>query len=639
MKSDNKLYLGGLIALSVSISPVRPLVEGADAHGEAAAPHIAAAHAGGGAPHMAAPQAPHMAAPHMAAPRMAAPHMAAPHMAAPHMEAPHTAAPHMEASHMAAPHMETSHMAAPHMETSHMVAPHMETSHMAAPHMEASHMAAPHMETSHMAAPHMEASHMVAPHVETQSHSQSARMEEGQAPRAEGRAEEGGFGGHATESEFNRSAAAHENLGRMNPSRSAAEYAHMEPQARDRAFNGMAPAERAQTISRMNPEERAESMYKMTPEQRAETMSHMSPALRSSFIGPAGEHSLGREASESARANAESEHQARIPGGAHVPGREGAGAVSRGSIFEHGNASNRIPGAPRYANPRHVGQIAGEPAISPHGSGELAWRGNEAELPHAGDARSGRAGAIDPGGYIRQGGGVSPRITPAFAQQQFASFVPNYAALANANAANMIGNPAAWPWTLPAYSPGWFSNWNGPWSWPNNWYNGGGWGSYGGFPPSWDPGYCGYGGILSLLANIIPWGLNSEDGWVPYLHYYSGYTLDGTRYPSNYYAPNGYTPTHYVFNVVTGEFYAPGVGYLDHLPADYTAPITVAVQESVPMYNVSGQTDGYKVEAFNYNAFWDANAQAYGFYNYRQQFQYLTFPWLSSWQGNYIEGG
>jgi hypothetical protein len=78
---------------------------------------------------MAAPAAPHMAAPHMAAP--AAPHMAAPHFAAPpHVAAPHIAAP---AHNMATPHGGPR-FAAPHG------APHAIT--QSAPRHEAPHIAA-----------------------------------------------------------------------------------------------------------------------------------------------------------------------------------------------------------------------------------------------------------------------------------------------------------------------------------------------------------------------------------------------------------------------------------------------------------------------------------------------------------------
>ena len=134
------------------------------------------------------------------------------------------------------------------------------------------------------------------------------------------------------------------------------------------------------------------------------------------------------------------------------------------------------------------------------------------------------------------------------------------------------------------------------------------------------------------LADLFPWGMNSDLGWVPYQNYYDGYTIDGETYPANYFAANGYCPTHYVFIVATGQFQFPG-GFVDSLPPGYTAPITVSVQESVPNYNFLGQIVGYKFQTFNYNAYWNEQHQAYGYYDYREQFHWLTFPWLRSWSG------
>jgi len=36
-------------------------------------------------------------------------------------------------------------------------------------------------------------------------------------------------------------------------------------------------------------------------------------------------------------------------------------------------------------------------------------------------------------------------------------------------------------------------------------------------------------------------------------------------------------------------------------------------------------------ETFYYNAAWDQNAQAYGYYDYRGGFHWVTFPWLNTW--------
>ena len=101
----------------------------------------------------------------------------------------------------------------------------------------------------------------------------------------------------------------------------------------------------------------------------------------------------------------------------------------------------------------------------------------------------------------------------------------------------------------------------------------------------------------------------------------------------NYFAANGYCPTPYMFNVSSGQFWCPGQGYTDSLPENYHAPISVAVEESVPQYNFQGQAVGYKVQTFHYNAYWNEQNQAYGYYDYRQQYHWVTFPWLHSWVG------
>ena len=135
-----------------------------------------------------------------------------------------------------------------------------------------------------------------------------------------------------------------------------------------------------------------------------------------------------------------------------------------------------------------------------------------------------------------------------------------------------------------------------------------------------------------MLGNLFsPWGTNSNLGWIPNLNYYNGYDWNNQAYPCNYFALNGFCPTQDVFDVSNGQFWQPGVGYVDSLPYGYQAPITVAVQESVPEYAPDGQIMGYQLQNFYYNAFWDPNAQAYGYYDYQQQFHWVTFPWLNSW--------
>jgi hypothetical protein len=119
-------------------------------------------------------------------------------------------------------------------------------------------------------------------------------------------------------------------------------------------------------------------------------------------------------------------------------------------------------------------------------------------------------------------------------------------------------------------------------------------------------------------------------GWAN-LGYYTGYWYNGATYPAFYYAPEGFCPTPYLFYAESGEFWEPGFGYSDYLPYGYHQPITVAVNEIVPVYDAYGDVIDYRQETFYYNAFWDDNAQAYGFYDYRGAFHWLTYPWLQSW--------
>jgi hypothetical protein len=120
-------------------------------------------------------------------------------------------------------------------------------------------------------------------------------------------------------------------------------------------------------------------------------------------------------------------------------------------------------------------------------------------------------------------------------------------------------------------------------------------------------------------------------GWAN-LGYYTGYWWGGSTYPQCYYAPDGYCPTPWLFYPGYGQFWQPGIGYCDYLPNGYNAPITIAVQEIVPVYNARGQIMDYRPETFQYNAYWDPRAQAYGYYDYRGAFHWTTFPWLRSWE-------
>lgn len=297
------------------------------------------------------------------------------------------------------------------------------------------------------------------------------------------------------------------------------------------------------------------------------------------------------------------------------------GIAHQAGNFGQGRLQNRtaVPAPSLFANPRPVNEV--RPGISSYRSQRagqpLSWAHASPNIPRPGNRILGREGAIDPGGYLRAASSPSPNITPGFARQQFASVMPNYQAIANYNNRHLVADRANWPWQLPPYASGWFNGYNrNPWSWPQ---------------PNlgWTNGFGMFGG----LSNFWPWGINNNLPWVPDLNYYNGYYWNNQNYACDYFASNGFCPTPYVFNVGLGQFWQPGVGYFDSLPYGYEAPITVAVQEIVPEYDQYGQIIGYQRQNFYYNAFWDSNAQCYGYYDYRQQFHWLTFPWLNSWNG------
>jgi hypothetical protein len=276
-----------------------------------------------------------------------------------------------------------------------------------------------------------------------------------------------------------------------------------------------------------------------------------------------------------------------------------------------------VPAASMFANPRPVGEV--RPGASGFKSvregAPLSYAHGASDIPRVGNRMLGRQGAIDPGGYLRAPHAPSGLINPRFARQQFAAVMPSYQAIANFNNRHLIADRGSWPWQLPAYAPGWFNGY-GPnaWSWPQ---------------PNlgWANGFGMFGG----LASLCPWGINNNLPWIPDMNYYNGYYWNNQDYPCDYFATNGFCPTPYVFNVGQGQFWQPGGGYFDSLPYGYQAPITVAVQEVVPSYDQNGQIIGFQKENFYYNAFWDPNAQAYGYYDYQQQFHWVTFPWLNSW--------
>lgn len=428
----------------------------------------------------------------------------------------------------------------------------------------------------------------------------------------------------------------------ITPTRAAAEYKQMNPGQRDSLMSRMGADQRAATMNRLNPEQKAEAMYKMSPSQRAETLSRMSPESRTAFMGPQGAR-LGTNAEARPNAGGNLRRNLAVGAGVAAVGALGASrminrnenpaAMERGNAAENrstnlsGTRGERAVGQREpFTNPRTTNR-GGEANFSPRAGGRLTYGAGATRIPHGGDTRSGLPGSFDPGGYLRGAPSGSHFLNAQYARSQFASANPNFASVAAANYQNAVQNRASWPWQLPPYAPGWFNgNPNNYW-WQTGWNNG--W-SYG---PSW---YNGWGGSLPwwmALADVLPWGMNSQLDWVPYQSYYNGYTYDNETYPMNYFGQNGYCPTQYVFDVASGQFWVPGRGYTDYLPNGYHAPISVAVEESVPQYNVQGQIVGYRLQKFHYNAYWNDQQQAYGYYDYRQQFHWLTFPWLNSWSG------
>jgi hypothetical protein len=170
----------------------------------------------------------------------------------------------------------------------------------------------------------------------------------------------------------------------------------------------------------------------------------------------------------------------------------------------------------------------------------------------------------------------------------------------------------------------------------NNWNNYDGWNN-------WNDDYANaqpfYGdnislGPLSFLDNVFGGAINNGNGskdWLSNLLYFNGYSMAGNTYPANYFAMNGYTPTPFVFNVASGQFWQPGVGYADYLPTNYQAPITVSVQEVVPSFDQQQNIAEYQPQTFYYNAYWDPDANSFGYYDYRSKFHWVTFPWLASY--------
>jgi hypothetical protein len=237
--------------------------------------------------------------------------------------------------------------------------------------------------------------------------------------------------------------------------------------------------------------------------------------------------------------------------------KRASGAVSRPSSFAN----------PRKGSPVKSGS---KPRITSTRPQKLAYRSGAGSTPRAGRLGTGRAGIVDPGGYVRTAQKGTGTMDRSHIQQQLKS-ISNYENNLSNNNRSRISNRG---------------------SWPNH----------------WNPGAGSAG-----------------------LGYYPSYSWNGTNYPFSYYALSGYCPTPYLFMLESGAFWQPGLGYADSLPYGYNQPMSIGVDEVVPAYDAHGHIIGYRDEMFYYNACWDPNAQAYGYYDYRGGFHWLTFPWLNTW--------
>jgi hypothetical protein len=228
----------------------------------------------------------------------------------------------------------------------------------------------------------------------------------------------------------------------------------------------------------------------------------------------------------------------------------------------------------------------------------------------------------NPNGYPYPYGGIQPGYGSQYPGDQYDSYAG-------------INPYGGYPYGVDGNSAYW-NGWNNYDEW-NDWNN-----EY----ANADPFYGGASsGPLSFLSNIFGGGEQtvnanqdpgsirravSERNWLSNLLYFTAYSEGGNTYPANYFAMNGYAPTPYVFNVASGQFWQPGFGYCDYLPNAYQAPITVSLQEVLPSFDNNQNVTGYQPQTFYYDAYWDADAQAYGYYDYRSKFHWVTFPWQQS---------
>ncbi len=118
----------------------------------------------------------------------------------------------------------------------------------------------------------------------------------------------------------------------------------------------------------------------------------------------------------------------------------------------------------------------------------------------------------------------------------------------------------------------------------------------------------------------------------PGFEWCEGYYWGGVLYNVEFFAYGGWGPTEWVYIVDTQQWYSPGVGYVSVPPVLLNEPITVAVQEQVPVLDAYGDPvyddDGNPVMEtvlVYYNAYYDPAYGAYGYQDMNGQYVWLNW--------------
>ena len=679
--------LSGLLLLASSISLSSAMARG----GAPAAPHMAAAPHFAAAPRMAAPMrmpAPRMAAPmRMPVARMAAP-MRMPQARAPqmHMAAPHMAAPHMaEHFHMAAP----QHMSEPHINEGarrQEMQAHMPQAHMPQGHEPEARMAAEHGMPQHGMPEHGMPQHGMPEHGQD-AHMQQARMPQ---EHMDQRGQEFGKGANPRVEEARakndqlRLNGMHPNgaphMMQENPKASSEvklehEMAmeHLQPGQNKRlitpgrlaagavggaAIAGLAAHQMHQNQMHEN-QPHENQINQNNGEQGHEQPNHPGQAEQFSGHGGKNTHGIANVPPTPGYANPRRFEEGR--GGESAIRKEPAGRLAYRQGVEYyprgGDKHKGIPGVydpggylrtPREAGTRISQDFARKeiermPNWQRHmednrrnmisdrsqwpwhlpqqrtwwnpttwGGSSYGQVANTAASPYAANPYGGNPDGYNPPLNLPGAYGGNP--------YGYGGYGSPYA-----------GNPYA------ALSPFYGYDGGGTPNYWNNFNNYDGWNNWNNQYANVDPGYYGGGfgsSILGALGGLFgsPQGVGIGSGgpsdWMQNLLYAQNYSINGATYPANYFAMNGYVPTPYVFNVADGQFWQPGTGYSDALPSSYQAPITVASQEVVPQFDANGNIVGYQPETFYNDAYYDNDAGAYGYYDYRKRFHWAKLPGL-----------